>query len=105
MDHNGFLRRQIFRFWQRFKIGKTKRQAVDTAEVALGLKPKLTVVADNDDSEEQRLWKVIATNHCPDCGGEGFWEGPSGGMSVNIMCVHCQNRFNVTPIIERAARI
>jgi hypothetical protein len=31
---------------------------------------------------------------CPDCGATDFYEGPSGGMSVNIMCAKCSSWFN-----------
>ncbi len=32
---------------------------------------------------------------CPDCGSTKFYEGPHGGMSVNIKCAGCGHRFNV----------
>lgn len=79
--------------------GKERKQAVAQAQVALGIEvPKV-------DKNPDELWATIATNHCPDCGGEGFLEGPSGGMSTNISCATCGHRFNVTPIIGRAERI
>jgi hypothetical protein len=56
-------------------------------------------------TEAGKLWKIIATNHCPDCNGEGFYEGPSGGMSTNIECATCGRKFNVTPVTGRAERI
>lgn len=31
---------------------------------------------------------------CPDCNGDKWFEGPSGGMCVNISCVGCGSRFN-----------
>lgn len=78
---------------------RERKAAVTQAQVALGIEvPKV-------DKTPEELWKVIATNHCPDCGCEGFFEGPSGGMSTNISCATCEHRFNVTPIIERAERI
>ena len=40
---------------------------------------------------------------CPEClSKEGFWEGPSGGVSTNIFCTKCGVGFNVTPIIRIA---
>jgi hypothetical protein len=41
----------------------------------------------------------VKSNVCPDCREEGFYEGPSGGASQNIICANhaCQARFNVTP--------
>jgi hypothetical protein len=32
---------------------------------------------------------------CPDCRGFLFRPGPRGGISQNIECVGCGNRFNV----------
>ena len=37
-------------------------------------------------------------NKCPICHHEGFYEGPSGGMSTNIQCANesCAKWFNLT---------
>ena len=76
-----------------------RARAVAAAQVALGLDPPKII------NDPDALWVEIATNHCPDCGGEGFFEGPSGGMSTNISCATCKHRFNVTPILRIAERI
>lgn len=36
---------------------------------------------------------------CTYCGGTKFFEGPSGGMSTNILCANekCRHWFNATP--------
>ena len=34
---------------------------------------------------------------CKDCGYAGFYSGPSGGMSENIMCMGCGAAFNYCP--------
>jgi hypothetical protein len=34
-------------------------------------------------------------SRCPDCGGFIFRPGPRGGVSQNMECVGCGNRFNV----------
>lgn len=55
-----------------------------------------------------KLYDIIASNECPDCGKhDGFYEGPSGGMSINIKCANpeCKAKFNVTPVIGIAERI
>lgn len=76
-----------------------RAEAVVAAQIALGLEvPKV-------ERNPDELWELIATNHCPDCGGEGFYEGPSGGISTNISCATCEHRFNVTPMLRRAERI
>lgn len=58
-------------------------------------------------TEEGKLWLQIVDNECPDCGArfKGFMEGPSGGMSTNIMCFGCKHWFNVTPVIGIADRL
>lgn len=52
-----------------------------------------------------KLFLQIANSYCPDCGKHTDWhEGPSGGMSTNIVC-EAGHWFNVTPIIGTAERI
>lgn len=31
---------------------------------------------------------------CPDCSSKQFYEGPHGGICVNIQCVECGTRLN-----------
>lgn len=59
------------------------------------------------ETDKGKLWLIIATNKCPDCHHEGFYDGPSGGLSTNITCANddCKQRFNVTPMIGIAERI
>jgi len=40
------------------------------------------------------------TGACPDCGSTDFFEGPHGGLSVNIECADstCKARFNLLPV-------
>ena len=40
---------------------------------------------------------------CTYCGGTDFWEGPSGGMSTNILCANeaCRHKFNYTPMLNQ----
>jgi ribosomal protein S27E len=57
-------------------------------------------------SPEGKLYAIIASGECPDCRHhDGFYEGPSGGLSTNIACVNCGHRFNVTPMIGIAERL
>ena len=59
-------------------------------------------------TEEQLLFRVIARDKCPNCGSDkGFFEGPRGGISMNIKCANppCGAKFNVTPALEIAERI
>lgn len=51
-------------------------------------------------ADEASLGVMLATGRCPDCKSTaGFFEGPSGGMSVNIMCESCGHEFNFCPAI------
>lgn len=52
---------------------------------ALG-KPEMTI-------EEKAT--LFEKGICPDCGGVSFYQGPEGGMSQNIKCITCGNKFNV----------
>ena len=40
---------------------------------------------------------------CTYCGGTDFLEGPSGGMSTNILCANekCRHWFNWTPLLSQ----
>lgn len=40
---------------------------------------------------------------CTYCGGTGWYEGPQGGMSTNILCANakCRHWFNWTPIVNQ----
>lgn len=35
---------------------------------------------------------------CPDCGGVDFFEGPHGGLSVNVKCAKCGSKFCWSPL-------
>ena len=35
---------------------------------------------------------------CPDCQNDSFIEGPSAGLSTNIMCTECKSKFNMGPL-------
>jgi hypothetical protein len=39
---------------------------------------------------------------CKYCGGTDFYEGPSGGMSTNVLCANakCRHWFNHTPALD-----
>ena len=42
---------------------------------------------------------------CPDCGNKSWYEGPAGGMSVNIKCAQCGLWLNHTPALGLAERL
>lgn len=48
-------------------------------------------------SDEEITAYMRKHQRCPDCRGDEFLEGPSGGMSTNIMCSSCGARFNMSP--------
>lgn len=36
---------------------------------------------------------------CPQCGHDRFFEGPHGGLAVNVKCSSCSACFNCTPLV------
>ena len=61
----------------------------------------LNVGAVRKEDERKAMESSILQDRCPDCGGEGFYEGPAGGACQNIICRNeeCGARFNVGPYI------
>lgn len=58
------------------------------------------------DTVEGKLYQYLATKGCPDCRkGSLFFEGPSGGVCVNIFCGYCGQGYNISPIVGIAERI
>lgn len=43
--------------------------------------------------------------HCPDCGNVTWYDGPSGGLSVNCKCGKCGHWFNLAPNLMGFERI
>lgn len=41
--------------------------------------------------------EMLGKGRCPDCKSKEFWEGPRGGMAMNITCAKCGSRFNIVP--------
>lgn len=71
------------------------------------LKPMCTQACDKLIMDSDLLMKkFLDYSACPDCGSKEFIEGPSGGMSQNIKCVHCRHWFNLAlPIFVQRIRI
>jgi hypothetical protein len=43
----------------------------------------------------------IAKGFCPDCEHKDtLMEGPRGGLSVNVRCSYCGNKFNIVMLAE-----
>lgn len=59
-----------------------------------------------DETESGKLY-IEMRKWCPDCHHvpPRYYEGPSGGVCVNIFCGDCGAGFNITPIVEVAERI
>jgi hypothetical protein len=49
------------------------------------------------EKEIEGLIYWIRKDKCPDCKGTGFWEGPRGGININIFCknAECRSGFNI----------
>lgn len=50
-----------------------------------------------DQNADIKIVKERWDGTCPNCNGNKWLEGPSGGLSVNIMCAECGLWFNRTP--------
>ena len=48
-------------------------------------------------TEDELKKRLFEEQRCGFCDSQEFLEGPSGGMSVNIMCASCGARFNICP--------
>jgi ribosomal protein S27E len=67
------------------------------------LRQKSTLVTK---TPEGKMWNQINNGTCPNCKKKTeFYEGPHGGISINIKCASCGAKFNVTPMIGIAERI
>lgn len=77
-------------------ISARRRGAVEVKMNADGTQTETPV----EETVKGKLFEIIASGKCPDCRHRGFYEGPSGGMSTNIICANrdCRSKFNVTPM-------
>jgi hypothetical protein len=49
--------------------------------------------------QSQTLWYIIQSQKCPSCNKtDGLYEGPRGGLAVNIICKYCTQRYWVSAI-------
>lgn len=56
------------------------------------------------EEEKGKVWTIMEdvynartlAGKCPNCGNKEFFEGPEGGMSVNVECAKCGLRWNAT---------
>jgi len=58
--------------------------------------------------DHEKLWnQLVKARGCIKCNKEpkGFYEGPTGGMSVNVFCTQCGQGYNLSPIIHWAELI
>lgn len=47
--------------------------------------------------DEQR---ILARAECPFCGRRELYEGPHGGLAVNVYCGGCGAGFNLGPVFD-----
>lgn len=82
-----------------FRIGRKKNNPQkgngksSTYHVSLNPSKKLS----SKNGELLTKWEtdyIVKNQKCPDCSTGELLEGPSGGMSVNIMCDKCGSKFN-----------
>jgi hypothetical protein len=61
------------------------------------LRHKLRETRQDLKEDHERLAYWLEQNKCPDCKGIGFWEGPRGGININVFCQNpeCRSGFNI----------
>lgn len=70
--------------------------------------PELYTKEEREKFEENKTMRNLFYKHhiCPACYNKAdFYEGPCGGMSINITCSNCDAVFNITPITKSIERI
>jgi len=82
-----------FIIYSMFVVSGRHSDAEDKA-VSARLRRKLDAFRAQDDG--MHPWD----GRCPDCGQENFYEGPHGGLCVNLECANpaCTTRINVAQI-------
>lgn len=90
----------INHFTKRNKVTIIKdRRKVETIEFHIG-----TVVLEKGDQNlKQALYDVLATSTCGKCGASPIYKGPSAGLSMNLICKECEQRFWIGPHREWGA--
>lgn len=69
---------------------------------------KLIVMRDADGkiippTKEQKMFYGLGIMPC--CGGPDFYLGPEGGMSINITCATCGQRWNMTAALQMIEKL
>ena len=84
----------LSKFWSSFFEEKKPRPSYLMNKV-LSLPHLLDADGTGSNHEEHDLLvKAFQSGFCPDCGIWEMYEGPSGGMSVNMACGNCGGEFN-----------
>jgi hypothetical protein len=68
---------------------KKRKEGNDMTDMPVGIAKVM--------SEDYLRKRFYEDNVMPCCGQKGYFEGPSGGLSVNIKCAHCERKFNICP--------
>lgn len=68
--------------------------ALIVTALATALKPRKQLPSDNRSDDDAALARGV----CPDCGSSDLYLGPSGGLSVNVLCDACDAEFNVAAL-------
>jgi len=95
------------KLWDRFKEWYRDRELSRQQDLLVMKDIRTGHVKPVSETEGGKLFRTIAKGYCPTCGRPGFWSGPHGGISQNIICknVACNAAFNITPMIGTAEPI
>ena len=53
----------------------------------------------SENKNGETLWYILQSQKCPSCNKtDVLYEGPSGGIAVNIICNNCEQRYWVSVV-------
>lgn len=105
------------KFWKRKKLNeivpiifnkKIKYPCEDCLILPLGCYQLCDRVEMDNDKMKKTIFKAGEIDgglHCPDCGCTEWYDGPSGGLSINSKCGKCGHWFNLAPNLMGFERI
>jgi transcription elongation factor Elf1 len=80
-----------------FSKNKTKEYLFPCKECLVRASCNFSKPCDKLEINEEKILEIFLKHKCcPDCGGKAFYEGPSGGASLNVKCTSCGHKFNMS---------
>ena len=88
------IRKLISKQWKKWFPPTPPKYPCQECHMTL-LEQGCSQLCDKMEMDDDKILKhLLAFNTCPDCGCKKFYEGPRGGMSVNLQCLGCGHKFN-----------